>query len=76
MKSSNVSPTPVTFTVIITLSKDTNLSKIVDLSVKLKVITLLLFMFEKLETMLFKNADHEESTLKCLLFSIIYSYFK
>lgn len=67
---------PLAFTVIITLSKDINLSKMVDLSVKLKVITLLIFTFEKLETMQFKNVDHKASTLKCLLFSIIYSYFK
>lgn len=44
---------PLTFTVIMTLSKDINLSKMVDLSVKLKVITLI-FKFEKLEMMQLK----------------------
>lgn len=44
----------LTFTVIMTLSKDINLSKMVDLSVKLKVITLLIFKFEKLEMMQLK----------------------
>ena len=44
----------LTFTVIITLSKDINLSKMVDLSVKLKVITLFIFKFEKLEMMQLK----------------------
>ena len=44
----------LTFTVIMTLSKDINLSKMVDLSVKLKVITLFIFKFEKLEMMQLK----------------------
>ena len=44
----------LTFTVIMILSKDINLSKMVDLSVKLKVITLLIFKFEKLEMMQLK----------------------
>jgi hypothetical protein len=44
---------PLTFTVIMTLSKDINLPKMVDLSVKLKVITLI-FKFEKLEMMQLK----------------------
>ena len=44
---------PLTFTVIMTLSKDINLSKMVDLPVKLKVITLI-FKFEKLEMMQLK----------------------
>ena len=44
---------PLTFPVIMTLSKDINLSKMVDLSVKLKVITLI-FKFEKLEMMQLK----------------------
>ena len=44
----------LTFTVIMILCKDINLSKMVDLSVKLKVITLLIFKFEKLEMMQLK----------------------
>ena len=44
----------LTFTVIMILSKDINLSKMVDLSVKLKVITLFIFKFEKLEMMQLK----------------------
>lgn len=45
---------PLTFTVIMTLSKDIYLSKTVDLSAKLKVIILLIFKFEKLGTMQLK----------------------
>lgn len=45
---------PLSFTVIMTLSKDSYLPKMVDLSTKLKEIILLIFKFEKLETMQLK----------------------